>query len=309
MKIEKSKIVFVSVVAIVIFFIVAYSTMYLTGEEGEAENLGQPTVPALKEENKNYSSKLDALDDLKEERRSDPPSMYSEKLLDSLGVFDPALEEKNRERVVDSIYRYGNINYEEESWGDEITEEEISNEEAVKTGEQVVVPLVVTQDFSVVHRNFFRPLPEKANIKENIAGSDTSILAMVHGNQVVRANDRLELILAADTRIRDQIFPKNTLLYGFVAIQANRVHIKITHINSRAVKLKAFDLQDSNEGIYVENRLRADATREVLDDVIQDVNIAGLPQISGIKDIFRRNNRNLKVTVMDQYQLILKPEL
>lgn len=118
------------------------------------------------------------------------------------------------------------------------------------------------------------------------SSSDTVIKAMVHGIQVIRVNDRLELILNAEARINDRIYPKDTLFYGFVSLQANRVHIKITHINNRAVKLKAYDLQDSNEGIYVENRLRAKASREVLDDVIQDINVAGLPQISGIKDIF-----------------------
>ena len=86
------------------------------------------------------------------------------------------------------------------------------------------------------------------------------------------------------------------------------MHLKITHINSVPVSLKAFDLQDSNEGIYVRNSFRAEAGREVLDDIVQDINIAGLPQIGGVKNIFRKNNRNLKVTILDQYQFILKPE-
>ena len=308
MSIEKNKIVFFSVIAIVILFIVAYTSLYLTGEEGETENLVQPAVPALKEENKSYTSKIDALDDLKEVRHNDPPSIYSEKLLDSLGVYDPALEEKDRLRVIDSIYRYGSIDYEEETWREEYPEDEVFSEVSLMA-EEPEADRLIDQDLSVGHRDFFKPGLVQRPYKPKNGSSDTLINAMVHGNQVVRANDRLELILTAEARINGRVYPTNTLIYGFVSLQANRVHIKITHIENRPVKMKAYDLQDSNEGIYVENRLRAEASREVLDDVIQDINVAGFPQIGGIKDIFRRSNRNLKVTVMDQYQLILKPEL
>ena len=82
--------------------------------------------------------------------------------------------------------------------------------------------------------------------------------------------------------------------------------IHITNINHQEVSLKAFDLQDGNEGIYVENSFRAEATQEVLGDMVDDVNIAGMPQVSGIKKIFQRNNRHVKVTITNNYKLILK---
>ncbi|MGB5609432.1 conjugative transposon protein TraM, partial [Eudoraea sp.] len=44
------------------------------------------------------------------------------------------------------------------------------------------------------------------------------------------------------------------------------------------------------------------------DDVIEDINIPGVPQISGVKKVFQRNNRNVKVTVNNNYKLILKFE-
>ena len=71
----------------------------------------------------------------------------------------------------------------------------------------------------------------------------------------------------------------------------------------------AYDLQDGSEGIYIENSFKADASREVLDDVVQDINVAGLPQVGGIKQVFRRNNRNVKVTIINNDHLILKPQL
>lgn len=308
MKIEKNKIVFGSVVIIVILFIIAYSALVLMGEEEGSSELDQPTVPALKEEKETYTSRMDALNDLKEVRQSDPPSIYSEKLLDSLGVYDPLLEEKERERIVDSIYDQGRINYQEMGWSEDHEEYEPPQE----SNEAPEVPMeiaIASQDFSVKHKEFFRPRPISVYTDEKSLETDTLIPARVNGEQQVGVNDRLELILSEDAVINGRIYSRNTLLYGFVRFQPNRVHIEITHIQNKEAKLKAFDLQDSNEGIYVKNSFRAEATNEVIGDVIQDINIAGLPQIGGIKNVFTRKNRNIKVTVMDQYQLILKPEL
>ncbi|HET8855284.1 MAG TPA: conjugative transposon protein TraM [Salinimicrobium sp.] len=306
MKIEKNKIVFGSVLVIVIIFIVAYSTLVLMGEEEPTGDLDQPSVPVLKEEKEFYTSKLKALDDIKEDRKSNPPSVYSEKFLDSLGVYDPLLEEKERERVVDSIYLEESLSYEETSWGaDNYQQEQIEDENSVV--EIPTLNVYSSQDFSVEYKEFFGPTNTSVPPRERQQLENTFFSARVNGNQQVRVNDRLELILMEDAIINGNLFPKKTLLYGFVSFKPNRVHIKISHINNLEVNLKAFDLQDSNEGIYVENSFRAEATKEVVSDVIQDINIAGLPQIGGIKNIFTRRNRNIKVTVLDQYQLILKP--
>ena len=306
MKIEKNKIVFASVIVVVVIFIVAYSTLVLIGGEEELENLEQIGVPELQEESESYSSKKDALDDLKEERERVVPSIYSDKLLDSLGVYDPFLEEKEKEWAVDSLYRYGRIDYEEGGYRDDEYEEEAP--EVVEIPEVTQIPAT---DFREQHRSFFRSFPVVTLEKEEklSAEKEQRFLAEVNGDQQVRINDRLELILIEDIVLEEKEFPKNSLVYGFVSLQPNRVLLKITHINNYPVKLKAYDLQDGNEGIYIENSFRSEAQREVLDDVVQDLNIAGLPQISGIKNIFRRNNRNIKVNVFDQYQLILKPSL
>ena len=65
-------------------------------------------------------------------------------------------------------------------------------------------------------------------------------------------------------------------------------------------------MQDGSEGIYIENSFRAEARQEVLGDIVDDINIAGVPQVSGIKKIFQRNNRNVKATISNNYKLILK---
>lgn len=304
MKIDKKKVVFVTIIVIVLLFIASYS-MLIFMEQEAPESLDEPLVPELQEEQKTYTSKIDALNDLKEERERTIPSMYSDQLLDSLDAYAPAIEEEDREWVVDSIYRYGRIGYEQENYGE--VEEEAVPKEVVSSE----VEPYLQENFKEQHDAFFRSAPAAtvAKDKVNFTEEKQSFKAEVNGEQKVRANDRLELLLAEDLTVEGRTFPRNSVVYGFVSLQPNRVMLKITHVHNVPVKLKAYDLQDGNEGIYVRNSFRSDAQREVLDDVIQDVNIAGLPQIGGIKNIFRRNNRNIKVTILDQYQLILKPSL
>ena len=304
MKIDKKKVVFASIIVIVLIFIISYSMLVFMDQEAPAV-LDQPLVPELKEEQKGYSSKIDALNDLKEERERMIPSMYSDHLLDSLDAYAPAIEEKDREWVVDSIYRYGSIGYEEGSYRDD------SEEEAFEEVVSSEVDPNLQVNFKEQQEAFFRSAPVAAVPKGKpiSAEKEQRFLAEVNGDQEVRANDRLELLLAEDLTVGGRTFPKNSMVYGFVSLQPNRVLLKITHVNNIPVKLKAYDLQDGNEGIYIRNSFRSEAQREVLDDVIQDINIAGLPQIGGVKNIFRRNNRNIKVNILDQYQLILKPSL
>ena len=304
MKINKKKIVFASIIVIVLLFIVSYTMLVFNGEDAPA-SLEQPLVPKLMEEQEAYNSKKDALDAIKEERERSIPNIYPEDNLDSLDAYAPPLEEEQG-WVVDTTVRYGIVDpsnrtsrYEEEEDREEFIE-------VKKTSAEEGLPLV---DLAAGHSLFFLGAVTSEAFPKKMTNSSQGLRAEVNGTQILRTGDRLELILLQETNINGHFFPKNTLLYGFVSLQLNRVHIKITHLNGKQVALKAFDLQDSNEGIYVKNSFRAEAGKEVLNDVVQDINIAGLPQIGGIKNIFRKNNRNLKVTILDQYQLILKTKL
>lgn len=303
MKTEKNKIVFISVVVIILIFITAYSAMLWTGEEDTTDQLKQPSVPALTEEKETYDSKIEALDDLKEDRESNVPSIYSEKLLDSLGIYDPALEISEKERALDSIYHLGRIDYDRGSY----REDPAPPPTARFHEESLAEPGISPKDLRREHEAFFSPIPSRKPPVQSNTDNELKIIAEVNGAQKLRTGDRVELTLVHDVTVGSRHFSKNSLIYGFVKFQPNRVLIGITHIDHVPVNLRAFDLQDGREGVYVRNSFRSEATREVLDDVIQDVNIAGLPQVGGVKNIFRRNNRNLKVTITDQYKLILKP--
>ena len=157
------------------------------------------------------------------------------------------------------------------------------------------------------HQLFFAAAP-KPNEFSIIGNTDATIYVVVDGDQIVKANTRLRMRLTKTATIHGKQMPKNTFLFGFISFQPNRALIEIENINHHPTKLKAFDLQDGSEGIYVENNFRAEATNEVLDDVIGDINIPTVPHVGGITKVLRRSNRNVKVTVLNNYKLILKPK-
>lgn len=309
MKIEKNKIVFGAVIAIILLFLISYSLMILGDDESEDQNLKQTFVPELEQESKEYDSKLDAINDLREVREINAPSIYDEKLIDSLGFYDTELTEKEKERIVDSIYESGRIKYSEGIDQEFTPEQKITTPTPqLKIEEIQQEHKIEAKEMGLEHQLFFASSPTSDS---RLVADDTHsvIYAVVDGNQVVKTNSRLRMRLTSTAKINDQWIPKNTIVYGFISFQPNRTLVEVENIDHHPVNLKAFDLQDGSEGIYVENTFRAEATSEVLDDIIQDINIPSVPQISGITKVLRRNNRNVKVTVLNDYKLILKPGL
>ena len=115
MKVEKNKIIFAGVLAIIFLFLISYSVMLMEDEDNDEDTLQQTLVPELEDDQKEYDSKLDAINDLKEVRESTAPSIYDEKLLDSTGLYNPDLPEQQKQRIVDSIYKANRIQYSEKS--------------------------------------------------------------------------------------------------------------------------------------------------------------------------------------------------
>ncbi|MDC6367345.1 MULTISPECIES: conjugative transposon protein TraM [Flavobacteriaceae] len=309
MKIEKNKIVFAAIILCVVLFIGSYAVIVLGDEEEPTIENNQIPVPELEDGQKEYDSKLEALDDLKEVRQNNAPSIYDECLLDSTGVYDPDLLDKEKMRIVDSIYNEGRISYSDRSYRNPkptlpsaVVQKDSTSKIAKKESD------IASKELGLEHQLFFASHPIE---NENIISQNTDdfIYVRVDGTQTVRNNYRLQMRLTKDALINGNTVRRNTPIYGFVSFKPNRTIIEIENINHKPVKLNAFDLQDGSEGIYIENSFRAEARQEVVGDIVDDINIVGVPQVSGIKRIFQRNNRTVKVTVTDNYQLILKPIL
>ncbi|THV56810.1 conjugative transposon protein TraM [Flagellimonas alvinocaridis] len=309
MKVEKNKIVFAAVLAVIFIFLISYSVMVMGDDESENENLEQTLVPDLEENQKEYESKLDAINDLKEVRENNAPSIYDEKLIDSLGFYDPDLPEREKERIVDSIYDAGKIKYSEKRYQNLVRKKTITTKTVeVDSAEIKREQKIEAKELGLEHQLFFAAAP-KPNEVLILGNTDETIYVVVDGDQVVKANTRLRMRLTKAATINGKLMPKNTPVFGFISFQPNRALIEIENIKHHSTSLKAFDLQDGSEGIYVENNFRAEVTSEVLDDIIGDINIPSVPQVGGITKVFRRNNRNVKVTVLNNYKLILKPKL
>ncbi len=306
MKIEKNKIVFTVIILCVALFIGSYAAIMLGEKEDSTIENNQIPVPELEDSQKEYESKLEALDDLKEVRQTNAPSIYDERLLDSTGVYDPDLLDKEKMRIVDSIYNEGRISYSDRSYRK--PKVKISPNVIKKDTLSIIEETITTIDakeLGLEHHLFFVSNP----LENSITGSqntDAIIYVEVDGTQIVKKNFRLQMRLTQDALINNVVVPKNTSIYGFVNFKPNRTMINIEHINHKPLKLKAYDLQDGSEGIYVENSFRAEARQEVVGDVVDDINIAGVPQVSVIKKIFQRNYKNVKVTITNNYKLILK---
>ena len=308
MKIEKNKIVFAAVLVVIFIFLISYSMMVMGDDESENENLEQTLVPDLEENQKEYDSKLDAINDLKEVRENNAPSIYDEKLIDSLGFYDPDLPEREKERIVDSIYEAGKIQYSDKRYQNPVQKKVVPKKvQEIDSAEIKREQKIEAKELGLEHQLFFAAAP-KPNEVSIIGNTDETIYVVVDGDQVVKANTRLRMRLTKAATINNKRMPKNTLVFGFISFQPNRALIEIENIKHHPTKLKAFDLLDGSEGIYVQNNFRAEATTEVLDDVIGDINIPTVPQVGGITKVLRRSNRNVKVTVLNNYRLILKPK-
>lgn len=299
MKIDKKKILFAAIIGAIVLLMVGYGVFVLGADKETDQVLEQTTVPELGETEEQYEDRLEAVDQLKEKRKSDAPSIYDESLLDSTGLYDPDLEEKQKERMVDSIYNRGRIDY---------TARGYRKRKRAESKDTLITPKKQDMDaLDKSQQDFFKVGKELWEAATPKTYTQPVIHAVVHDAQTVKTNSRLELRLTGEAIINDRRIPKNTLVYGFVFLKENRVMINITNINHQPVHLKAYDLQDSNEGIYIENSIRAELTRQMTDDMIQDINIAGVPQVRGLKNVFRRDNRKVKNTIYNHYELILKP--
>ncbi len=308
MKIEKNKLVFGGILAVVVIFLISYSFIALGNDEDDTENLKQTLVPELEQEQEDYTSKLDAINDLKEVRETNAPSIYDESLLDSLGYYDPENAIKEKERIVDSIYRLGKIDYKENRYRDaapKIKAKPITPKKDSIVPE--VDPTIEAKELGLEHQLFFASNPLTNELSINIK-TDNQIYVTVDGNQTVKADFRLRMRLNKDAIINNRLITKNTPVFGFISFQPNRVLIEIENIQNTPVNLTAFDYEDGSEGIYVENSFRADARREIIEDVVNDINIGGVPQVSGVRQLFQRSNRNVKATIVNNYKLILKQE-
>ncbi|EIJ38698.1 Protein of unknown function (DUF3714) [Galbibacter orientalis DSM 19592] len=306
----------VLIIASVVLFIVFYAIITFGKDEDTTIKNNQVPVPKLGEEQKQYESKMEAIEALKEERETNAPSVYDERLLDSLGYYNADQDSIRKKRIIDSVYFLGQKRYEnisalkqlESNYSEGPKEPIFQVSDIPETDTSIIEEKelqVSVKELGLGHQLFFASDP-KENLEQLIRHTDKELMARVDGTQTVKQDFRLRMRLSKSAKIGGDIIEKNTLVYGFVSFKPNRTILNIEHLNGRAIQFEAYDLDDGSKGIYIENSFQEDVRKQVVGDVVDDINIAGVPQVSGIKQLFRRSNRQVKVTVMDNYQLVLK---
>lgn len=318
MKIQKSNIVMVLIIISVVLFIVFYSIITFGKDKETTIKNNQVPVPKLGEGEKQYESKIEALEALKEQREINAPSVYSERLLDSMGYFNSKQDSISKKRIIDSVYflgqkRYKNLTALKKIKSHYNKQDNEPNSQIIDTSNTSKKDTSITQkgvgvrtkELGLEHQLFFASNP-KENPKQSIHNTDKELMVRVDGTQMVKQDFRLRMRLSKSAKIGGVLIEKNTLIYGFVSFKPNRTILNIENIKGRAIQFEAYDLDDGSKGIYIENSFQEDFQKQVVGDMVDDVSVPGVPQVSGIKQLFRRNNRQVKVTIMDNYQLLLK---
>lgn len=302
MKNDKKKIVFIGAILLTVSFILGYYFLVLNKTTADTGVLHQVAVPELSaSDSQSFTTKKEAIDAIEEKRERIAPSVYDDRLLDSLGRFDRDLMDKEKQRMVDSIYRMGRIDYSDETYTPKIVPKKTLLKRKVNdTIAMEVDSIGKLKKMGLEQQLFFAVSPQVDALT-----SGQRIRVAIDGKQTVKVNDRLRLRCLADGEIQGIPIVKNTLIYGIVTFRPNRVVLEVSNIGHRPIQLSAFDLADGLEGIYIRNSFRGEVFKEVLGDVIEDINVPGVPQVSGIQKVFQRNNRNVKVIVSNNYELLL----
>ncbi|MFC4218952.1 conjugative transposon protein TraM [Flagellimonas marina] len=314
MKTQKSKIVFVLVMVCIVLFIAVYALITF-GKDKEIElKPDRIPMPDLDGKTVEYESKMEALDAIKEEREVTAPQLYPDHMVDDKGYFNPDYMEYEKHRIIDSVYQ--SKRFVEKAPHLKIRETTASTRmldsmEAKDVGEPETQ--LSTQELMLKHQLFFasKPLISKVNgLEDNDAiGDNIGLLAYVDGKQTLREGHRLVMRLEGSVQIDGRNILRGTRVYGFVKLRPNRMMVEVDRIEDQKLKLQVHDLQDGQAGIYMENHLKGEMIQASVDETLSEVNLPGFPQFRGIKRIFQRDRRAVRVEVADKYQIILKQEL
>lgn len=320
MKVEKNKIVFASVLVMVLVFIVSYSWLTFGKKEEQQLDANKIPVPKIEKAATQYQNRLEAVEAMKKEKNYTPPSLYDERYLDSTGSYDKNNLQKRKQALIDSIYFNEQLVYETKEYQNiplETSDNSLSARPHQK--DSLPIPDIKESDpdqeqerlnkakaIALEQQLFFASEPNENSDQQELL-SDPFILVTVDGDQKIRPNSRMQLRLNQRARIGGRYIEAHTKLYGFISFKPNRAIISIENMNHQPIQLSAYDLSDGSEGIYIENSFRAEATQQIIGDMVDEINITGVPQVSGLKSLFQKQNRQVKVFVHDGYQLYLRP--
>ncbi|MBL7473311.1 conjugative transposon protein TraM [Robertkochia sediminum] len=280
MKLSRNKLIYLSIVASVLIFIIGYGISVFHSEE-ENDSLRSPEIPMSTSNDSQFKDRLEAIDQIKEERELVLPEIYPWES-DSI-IATPALD-----IVQDTLLQ---MDYSELR--------AITQRETIR--EVSDLPVKDTADpssFKKCDRIFTSKL---------IQDTRTTVLkAMVYSTQKIRSGSRLKLsIPIALSGQGDKAFPQ--MVYGICKVNGNRIHVEVLMDDGQ--RWMAYDSQDHEKGIYVRNQRQQKLTDGLAREVSTEIQIPGVPFLPRIGNLFTQRNRGGTILLYDQFEFILKPKL
>lgn len=143
--------------------------------------------------------------------------------------------------------------------------------------------------------------------------------AVTEGKGVLISGETIALRLETDLKVKGWKVPAGTRIYGTVSLENERLRIHIRSILSGEhiypVNIEAYDL-DGQPGIYVPGSLDRDASKASADEALGTLGITNLDPslgaqaagagIQAVKTLLSHKVRQVRVTVREGYQLLLK---
>lgn len=165
--------------------------------------------------------------------------------------------------------------------------------------------------FEKENKDFFNSpsanFEENTNTKKEELRTDNEIYAVVFGNQKITDKGRVRMRLAKDAYINGVKHKRNTLVFGFAKFSKNRVFIDVHKINDIDARLFVYDAQDYNKGLNSKKDFSYDASEEVQDDAIDEINVGKIPLGNTVKKLFKKKNKVNYAVLENNSMLTFKP--
>ena len=326
-KIEKNKIIFFSVAGLITLFIGAYSLLVF-GDGKKDNQLNQITVPTVDASKEQYQSKLEAVNAQKKKKTTHIPSVYDE-IINSYDETDTELTQEDKQRIIDSIYKSGQIDYGIEpavSTNNYIPSPNASSakEKKLDPEETYRQELLQAKEEMLRHYEASQKRYQK-EAKQQTKTMNKEIVTLrvsVYQNQYVLPGNRVKLVLNHDFAYNNQLFSKGTFIYGFVEMAPYRVFIAVNNIAHVPITLVAKDITDGNMGLYSTRagelwaEYKDEFSNEVGDDVAdvaKDVSNSSLvgSALKGLGNFFKKKKirQRDKILLQNNDEIILTTPL
>lgn len=148
--------------------------------------------------------------------------------------------------------------------------------------------------------------------------SSNAFTAIIATTQTLVNGSTIKLMLTADVLIDKTVIPANSLVYGIVALNGERLDVSIKNIRYKnsvfPINWQVHDL-DGLSGIYIPGAITRDVAKQSADRAVQSIGLntldpsigaqAASAGIEAARSLISKKVKLIKVTVKEGYQILL----